>query len=368
MTIRRAPGAQRRGGRPGRRGQGAGRAAAAEFARAVAGWSWTADSVAKIPSLFRYTTRVELRCTRAAERPDIVAPLATAAREWAAGLDASGAASEGSDAALLPRQRAALDKARAGGAAAERLVAAASLANNTVLPDKERAGLWTEALAAARTAGAPPSVRAYLAIREAGAAFGYDKRRDYRAAMRALLAEPALAADPLVATTLRFLIAQTYHKSPPPADAPALMDAVIAEPKLPGQHPLKVGALLDRANTLAAAGDLAGARAAFDRTGLTEEQCAFIEPSPVVRRGGGSSSDYPMAAVQMGFEGWVRVEFDIAANGTTVEQRAIAAYPPFVFNQAAQGILRDARFTSSYRPSNSLACAANTQAVIFRLP
>nr|WP_275402939.1 energy transducer TonB [Sphingomonas corticis] len=75
-----------------------------------------------------------------------------------------------------------------------------------------------------------------------------------------------------------------------------------------------------------------------------------------------------MAAVQMGFEGWVRVEFDIAANGTTVVPRAIAAYPPFVFNDAAQGILRDARYTSSYRPSGNVACAANTQSVVFRLP
>jgi hypothetical protein len=346
----------------------AGRAAAAEFARAVAGWSWAATDVAKIPVLFRYTTRVELRCTRAAERPDIGAPLAKAAVEWAEGLEGTSDDKGVSDAVLLPAQRAAVERARAAGDPKALIVALARLASNAVVPDTESAPMWTEAVAAARAAGAPAAVRGLLAIREARAKSRYDRLRDYRATMRALLADPTLASDPLTAATLRFLVAQRYYRTPPPGDAPALLDAIIAEPALPAKHPLKVGALLERANALAAAGDLAAARATFERTGLTEEQCALIEPRPVVRRNGGSSADYPMAAIEMGFEGWVRVEFDIARDGKTVAQRATAAYPPFVFNQAAEGILRDSRYTSSYRPTSELACSANAQSITFSIP
>lgn len=342
----------------------AGREAALEFARAVARWSWEAADVAKIPLLFRYTTRVELRCTRAADRPALTAPLAEELAGWLAkeGVALPDPAGR-SDAVLAPVQRDLLKRA-AGGPA--RVAALAALADNSVVPAAERTAAWTEAAALARTAGAPAPVRTYLAIRVAQQRA--DSGRDQRAALRALLADPAMAADPLSAATLRLLVAQPVYRAPPPPDALTLLDGVVDAPALPARHPLKVGAMLQRADLLAARGDLAGARAAFERTGLTEEQCALIEPRPAVRRAGGDANDYPMAAVQMGFEGWVRVEFDIAANGTTVVPRAIAAYPPFVFNDAAQGILRDARYTSSYRPSGNVACAANTQSVVFRLP
>ena len=157
-------------------------------------------------------------------------------------------------------------------------------------------------------------------------------------------------------------------ESKPPADAPVLTQRVIDLAGLPDQHPLKVSALLQRANQLAKAGDLPAARALFDRTGLTEEQCAMIEPKPDVRRSGFSARNYPMEALRNGFEGWVQAEFDIAADGTTVEPRATVAYPPFVFDEAAVGMFKATRFTSSYRPAGSLACAANRNKVIFRLP
>ena len=126
--------------------------------------------------------------------------------------------------------------------------------------------------------------------------------------------------------------------------------------------------MLQEANVLAAKGDLPGARAVFDRTGLTEEQCAMIGLTPALRRSGAGSNDYPMEAVRMGFEGWVKTEFDVAADGATVAPRAIVAYPPFVFDDAATGIIRDSRYTSSFRPSGALACSGNQQSVMFKLP
>jgi hypothetical protein len=190
----------------------------------------------------------------------------------------------------------------------------------------------------------------------------------HRESLRALLAAPGTSADPLSAATIRLLIAQPILKTPPPADAESLLAAVIDEPRLPATHPLKVAAMLAQANVLAAAGDLVGARSAFNKTGLTAEQCAAVGLEPAMKRLGASSSDYPMAAVRLGFEGWVRTEYDIAPDGRTVAPRAVIAYPPFVFGDAATGIVRDIRYTSTFRPEGALACSGEQQSIVFRLP
>lgn len=58
-----------------------------------------------------------------------------------------------------------------------------------------------------------------------------------------------------------------------------MIDAVLAAP-LPDTHPLKVAALLNRADLSAQSGDTAAAQAAFTRTGLSSDQCALIAPTP----------------------------------------------------------------------------------------
>lgn len=211
--------------------------------------------------------------------------------------------------------------------------------------------------------GAPPAAQVLLT--------GFDTKdydaAKYRAALRQTLAEPGVAADPVAAATLRLAIVAPRYRAKLPADAITLLETVIAGP-LPDNHSLKIAALLQKANVLAETGDYAGAQAAFRQTGLTAEQCSLFGLTPAVTRGGGSSSDYPDAAVRFGFEGWVRAEFDVTADGRTATQRAVAAYPPFIFNDAAVGIVRGARFTSSYRPEGALACSGQQRSIVFRMP
>ncbi|MBY0301664.1 energy transducer TonB [Sphingomonas ginsenosidimutans] len=347
----------------------AGRGAATAFAQAAARWSWQPDSIAKVPALFRYLTRVEMRCTRASERPSLTQPLQDAAMEWLATRGAGDTAWRDRPVALAaPIERAALAKARSAGDDAGMLAALLALASNGVVTNAERNALAKEAVAVATRANAPVAVRTYAALT---LAHMQEDGRKEAAMTRAILSDPVAMADPLTAATVMMLAAQAPRismESKPPADVPVLTQRVIDLAGLPDQHPLKVSALLQRANQLAKAGDLSAARALFDRTGLTEEQCAMIEPKPDVRRSGFSARNYPMEALRNGFEGWVQAEFDIAADGTTVEPRATVAYPPFVFDEAAVGMFKATRFTSSYRPAGSLACAANRNKVIFRLP
>lgn len=344
-----------------------GRDKALAFARAVAGWSWRSEDAKKVPPLFRYTTRVELRCIKGDRAPTLFAPLQEAADAW---LAEHGAAtppwSELSAAAALPLQRAALAQATAQGDRARQMQAALALAGSPVVDRIENPVLYGTARDAAAALRAPPVVRGLIEILYADAP--YDEVDRERRSLRTLLAQPDLAGDPLTAATLRLLIAQPQGRKGPPEDAGVLLRQVSGSDALPARHPLRIAALLAEANVLAARGDLPGARGVFDRTGLTSEQCAMIGLTPAMRRIGANGNDFPDEAIRLGFEGWVRTAFDIAADGKTVAPRVVIAYPPFIFDEAANGIARDTRYTSTFRPEGALACSGEQQSVRFLLP
>jgi outer membrane biosynthesis protein TonB len=260
------------------------RAAALAFARAVSEWSWRAETARKIPLLFRYTTRVELRCARAPEAPALTRPLEEAVEAWLeAKTGRRPAWHDMSAAAALPLQEASLLKAQGAKDEAGILQAALAMAASPVTAAEKATASLATATAAAEALGAPAPVRSYIKLRQqqAQAAGGPDA---FRKSLRALLDEPAVLGDPLSAATMRLLLSQ------------------------------------------------------------------------------------PLAAMKLGFEGWVRTEYDIAADGRTVAPRAVIAYPPFVFDEAATGILRDTRYTSTFRPEGALACSGEQQSIVFRLP
>ncbi len=270
------------------------------------------------------------------------------------------------DAKAAALQRAALAQARAARDRPGQLAALLALGTNPVLGEPERRPLLDEAVALADTLNAPPPARTYVAIEQRMA--NSDNGREYREKLRALLARPEVAGQPVAAATLRLLIAAPGYKLPSPGDAETLLAAVTTASELPAQHPLKVAALLQQANGVAAKGDLEGARRLFEQTGLTTEQCAFLGLQPAMRRPGTSSADYPMDAVQMGFEGWVRTEFDVATDGSTIRPRVLTAYPPFVFDEAGAKISNGFRYTASYRPKGGVACTGRQESVKFLLP
>lgn len=334
------------------------------FARAVLDWSWSPDDTKAIPVLFRTMTRVELRCTRAEDRPDIYQPLVDATARWLRDLP-GGAASTWSGvpaarAAVL--QRTAIDAARQAGDRPALLGALIAIGDNRVIPSGESTAALTEAAHLADDLNAPATVRTLISLLQIHAR---DERKRWPAQFRLLLGQADLTADPLAVATIRLAIVARIERPESSPEAATLLDAVIDDGALPARHPLKVNALLHRADILAANKDLVGAHDMFTRTGLTEEQCALLGLTPVMRSSGASSSDYPMAAFEMGFEGWVKTEYDIAANGTTVAPRVTIAYPPYIFNDAGLSISRDTRYASSYRPSGDLTCSANTSNINF---
>lgn len=341
-----------------------GRDVALAFARAVSDWSWSPTESVKIPAFFRSATRIELKCSTAVDRPWLGQPLSEAFDTW---VRTQGQRQDWSDmtpARAYPLVRAEATRARAAGDKGALIAADAWIAYSSLPTEAERKAAAAEAVAIARTMQPPAAVTTYLALAEIDADrshYDQDVRR-----RTALLTRPEINGDPLSAATLRMMLANRSYPAAPKAEAEQLLAGVIASP-LPENHPLKVAALLRQADLLAQRGDVAQARATFDRTGLTSDQCALIAPSPVVQRSGAMSSLYPTEAVQMGFQGWAQVEFDIAADGRTMTQRTIAAYPPFVFGEAAQKMVGATRYRSSFRPEGNTACSANIQRFRFQL-
>ncbi len=81
----------------------------------------------------------------------------------------------------------------------------------------------------------------------------------------------------------------------------------------------------------------------------------------------GNAGAFPGEAKAWGFEGWVAVQFDIGADGKTLNQRAVISYPPFIFTKAGDETLKTARYEKTYRPGGGLGCGGITQRVKFIL-
>lgn len=341
----------------------AGREVALGFARAVQQWSWTPEAAKTLPPFFRQSVRVQLRCSRAGEQPGIGTLLATAANEWLDGqTEVRKQWTNQPDARAWRLQDAAFRTAEETADTRAALAAALAIAANPAAPEADRKQRADRAVALAQALRAPTAVlvrATLLAINSSGP--DPEKKNQQR---RALLALPAVLADPLSSTTVRLIIGTSSERHYSPADADALLSAVSEDQRLPDGHSLRIAALIERANIAARQGNLAAARALFDRTGLTEQQCSMLAVRPALRNVGGDNNDYSW----IGFDGWVNMEFDIAANGQPISPRVIGSYPPFLFDEAAPAFFKTVRYTGSFRPSNGVACSSHQEWMFFKTP
>ncbi|MBS0387513.1 MAG: energy transducer TonB [Proteobacteria bacterium] len=340
--------------------------AAAEFARAVAGWSWTPDSVKKIPAFFRLVTRLELHCSMATAHPDVLDILRNDLRGWLDGRHVPPYAEAADKLAAVDAARAELLKRQGENDPLERVPVLLALGNSHFVTPAERLQWNQQARDILAAAGAPLGALTYLDVRLSnGLAHAKYSYRDHRAYLRSLLANPAVAADPQVGNVLRLLIAEEHYGLPPAPDAADLLTAAATDPGLAAQDPLRVGALLRLATLQAAAGNVAAARDSYAKSGLSAQQCSLVDAMPVMRRSGAEMVDFPDEASRWGFDGWVEVEFDIQADGKTANQRTLIAYPPMVFVETALETVRHERYTQTYRPEGGVGCGGKLMRINF---
>ena len=288
-------------------------------------------------------------------------------KAWLAGAGAAAIEQKGGDAAQLVPARNELQRRRARGDTVNLLPALLAIGNNAVARRAEAVETLSEAsrIAAAARAPATAQLAIDLALREAG-----QKRFDVgakRAFLRETLARPAVAGDPRAAAAVRLLLAEPAYRTAAPADATALLTDVATDTRLVANDTFRVSALVRRASLEANRGDLVAARASYDKTGLDAQQCALVDARPVVRSEGGFSSDFPNEAMRWGFEGWVKVEYDITAAGRTAAQRTVIAYSPFVFRDAGIGVIKQARYVASFRPGGDAGCGGAQKTVRFQI-
>jgi len=343
-------------------------AKASAFSRAVQSWQWTTANAAKMPPFFRATARVALRCARDGGGLSPAAPLQAEIATWAHRM-----------APDLPYEKkawqawlAAADAARQRGDAPAELAARLSLAEVDLRADADVISSIDRALILAQDPGLPQNVRnsarVLLSLRRDRAASGRVRKRDGHSALLAVKNEAAIAADPIARSAATLLLLPQRPAEHDMAATVAALQHVANDDALAPHHPLRQFALLRLANQAAAQGQLDEAQRLFAATGLTQEQCALIGPKPALKRVGSGPEQFPSDLNRWGFEGWVRSEFDIQADGRTAALRPVISYPPFVFDEAATSILASARFQSSYRPENGAACSANFQMINFAIP
>ncbi|MCJ2187304.1 energy transducer TonB [Novosphingobium beihaiensis] len=341
---------------------------AAAFERAVSQWYWDPQDAAKIPAFYRLLTRIELRCSTAfADRPGLWSPLNGRFQTWAAKQLPAGTQGIPDRATMLETlHRLASDES---GTAHARIAALGMLfAHDTIAPVTQRTGWIDTALSLAGTGPIPVEQANWLRISRQVALAKEDGRMSDRTreALLALAQQPEIAGDPLAADTLRLYAAGTSIKQKL-KQSDEVIGEVAHDDRLDAHHPLRQIAWMTLANKAAKDGDLAAAKANFQKTGLTEEQCALLSLPPAIRRTNVGYGDYPQSAAAMGFEGWVQLEYDIGADGNTANVRPVIAYPALIFVKAAQAIGENVKYEWSYRPGGATACSANSNTIIFHM-
>jgi tetratricopeptide (TPR) repeat protein len=338
------------------------------FARAVSRWSWNPDNASKVKPFFRLSTRVELRCSNKTQRPRMTVQFEQEIGDWFAAKRVK-LPGDASDAAQAPELKRRLTTSAPQ--SAERLGVLWALMHNSTIEGRDRLQYAAEAMKLAPTIGAPKAALFVLALDHAGI-WVHENSDTWRgAAARELEAYETLLGrpefdDPAMQAIVRLQIAQAAGNLGQHEREQQALLGVTQESHLSDKNPLKVAALVQLANIYAAARQTEQAAAMYARTGLSAQQCALVDGGPVMLKSG--TGKFPEEAYRWGFEGWTSLEYDIAADGSARNARAVAAFPPRIFAEASEDITRTMRYRVSYRPQGDLACTAMNKQVRFILP
>jgi len=342
------------------------------FARAASGWSWQPERLERIGALFRAVTRVEMRCSTAAHHAGVDQLLRPEVDAWlermhvpALDADIAGQAQR-----LKPlRDELARREAASGPNAPALVPILVELAHNPLVGQEESRLLLDRALGIARAANAPAPVVAFLGIRRSLMIDWRELRGGvYERPLRALLADPKIVQDDHAVNAVRLALAgaMANSKNRRP-EAMTLLEEVGKAPGLGAGDAMRAAAFARLSSLRLASGDAEGARAAFVASGVRADQCALLDATPRLKRMAGSSDDFPNAALRWGFEGWVKLEYDLTAAGVPTRVRPTVAYPPFIFGKAGSDIVERLRYDPSFRPDGSLGCGGMERSINFRI-
>lgn len=349
---------------------------ALEFARAVAGWSWTPTEAVKFSAFWRSNIRLELRCTKDPERISVVQPFHLAFSKW---LESRGVttntlpAEARSDAAAAGLLRAELAKreAVAGKNDISLLPILFQLTVNGAVSHTETHDYVLRADAIAAASNAPADVRTLLrfySILTKPDFFGSAYRRNVIKALTGYLAELSQRgeADTLGAAWMRTEIGLGHLGLKNKSAASAQFEAVVAMPHtiLSQTDPIRQLAVLQLASLEAAEKRYDQADALVQAAGISPEQCALLNVQPMAAS---ESIRFPWDALKYSFDGWVKVSYDIDTEGQVVEPRTVIAFPPFVFSDTTEKAVGKFRYHPIRHAGKNIGCTGYSRSINFTL-
>jgi len=348
-----------------------------EFLRAVKRWSWKPETLAEIPPFWRAAIRLEIRCQGSDQGPSHLsrgfAPLMAAWYRLKA-LTPPPVSENMSDAQLLPLLQAELARREQalGRQSPELLPVLDALAANRILDEKERDDALRRRVEIAEASGAPPEVSGAMRVTQAT----WNSVASYRGAGAARLRDrlntiiAGLSPDRAARARAwaQVELGQLLEHMRDMAGAGAAYQAVLATDvsRLSAGDPIRQAAQLRVASLAAAAGQIDRARALIAETGLTPEQCALVDLQPVQTRRAGGAMDFPEEAMRWGFDGWARIAYDVDTAGRPVAVRTVLAYPPLIFGDASEGIVKRFRFRPIFRDGTNVGCIDKLQSFSFK--
>lgn len=348
------------------------------FAKAARDWSWQPAIAARMEPFWRAALRFEVRCVNDGPGTDEVwRPLGPLIDRWYAALgivqtpDRSGTA-----AAQLPGMLAELARREAamGPDASALIPVLLDLARNPAVEHDRQRLLHARLTTLLDKHDAPADLRVYVALLAPwpDSARGGVMRRAVieRGRLVAILASSYAAVPSRGILHVRVQLAQALETQRDFVSARSQLAAVIGAPEalLPAGDPVRVQALLRLASLEAADRQTAKADALLAQTGLSPAQCAAVAvtPSPVNARF--TSKDFPSEVLRWGFEGSVKLAFDIDAAGAATNVRTILAIPPLVFSASTEKTIGKFRYRPIYRGTNAIGCTGNVERVKFLQP
>jgi tetratricopeptide (TPR) repeat protein len=345
---------------------------AAQFAQAVSEWSWSPDELKEVLPFFRQQTRIEMRCTTVSNGPNISDMLNPSREAWfkSVGVIPFALRDAGlTDQLSALKKELALREAASGAMSVQLLPVLGLLAYNPLLPQKEEVALRSRAEQIAFANSAPASVKLMFGSTDyiKSTSRGFVANRDkYQKHLRGLLAQADVANDAVARVAVGLTLYDSLSLTDRKHEGEPLLQAIIDDKDRASNDPFRVGALIRLANLEFTDGKVQSARALYEETGLSGQQCALVDAKPRQTGGTISDSDYPTEALMSGFSGWTVVEFDIAADGKTLNQRPLISFPPFVFGDPTVARIKSFKYEQSYRPAGGLGCGGQRQQVTYR--
>lgn len=333
----------------------------ATFAQAVNEWRWDPQQLQGVDPFWRNSLVLELRCSSRPTPTSLEMPVREMLADW---LSTKGVKMSDRFGDLVHA-----DDPRLRSTGPEAISVLFTRAQKMAGGE----GMFARLQTVLDANGAPPSAYALLTVDEARAESHGSDPRQHAASRAAYLAKvvPDLRSrypdDPAIAWLLLDW-AQDYEDSGDFKTAKPILQQILDMPKstLPEDAPVRSVALLHKAIGATRLGNSADL-AELAESGLTSEECSMYDTHPIPTSMPVSGSLFPAEAQSWGFEGYVRVSFDIADDGHVANPRAVLAYPPFVFGESTEKMALGFRYVPPKIGEKLVGCVGQTQPVNYRL-